>query len=127
MVYAIKASLCTILVVALGFSLRSIGADTVLMWKGNLSAAYQMAPFRQDLGFLASLAYMETGECNKAIVVAARTLSVNPYYFDMKNNMAICLAQIGKTKWAKEDLEEILRYWPYHASARENLSKLGTR
>ena len=125
MIHLIKPSLCLILLVAFGFSLRSIGADMVLMWKGNLSVAYQLAPFRPDLGFLSSLAYMQAVDCNDKAIETTRSLLKNyPYYFDAINNLAICYAQTQRTETARLYWQEILRYWPYHASARENLGKL---
>lgn len=67
---------------------------------------------------------MQRGKIEEAAYHFARVLRDAPGNFDAANNLGVALARMGQRKKAIAIFEGVLKMWPGHEEARENLETL---
>lgn len=107
-------------------SLR-LWADVILSRTGDAIRSSHIVSYDRTMLFLAGNIYMRNKDCRTAVKTYESLIVLYPHYWDAKNNLAICLAVMGKSDDAKKEWEEILRQWPYYEAARQNLKEINKK
>lgn len=125
--YLTLASCQIFLFFALAISGVRLWANVIMVQSGDAVRASYVAPFDRTMLFMASVVQMRKGNCKEAIKTLETVKKLYLHYWDAKNNLAICLASVGRLDDAKREWKEILEEWPFHKAARKNLREISKK